>query len=799
MPRKPPRTEASDLAVRLGEAVPDRLPVGGGAAVVIEGVAAAPGCHVADLRVRVGGGEVRANRGLPRPGELAGADWWTAVVPIAAVEKPRRAPIELHARVDGVEVARELGAIDLEPGPERVAEPAATATEPSRLVAICLATHQPPLGLLRRQIESIRAQTHRDWVCFVTDDASSREYRSEIQRLLDADPRFRFASADERVGFYLNFERALRSVPAEAAYVALADQDDRWDEDKLATLIAALDDEDVLAYSDARVVGVDGRRISPTAWPRGRPRTDRLGSMLLASPVIGASCLFRRRVLDQVLPFPPPVGTSYHDRWIAVVSRVLGGIAYVDRPLFDYVQHRGSVLGHAGTAEPGRLSGESRRHAIRRRYAGLRRTGFHPNWRAHHYVLLRCVQEAEVLRLRLGDRMSPPDRRDVDRIRDLPHSGTGQARLLLRHLAHLPRRRPGREAAVARAIAWGHLVRLRSRLARRPAVPGRGASSASPGATRIGITVTRDSAQAGFGDFQVARELGAELHRLGFEVSTLETHRGRWRRRVGSVDVLISLLDAFPLDQVPAGVLTVAWVRNWTERWLERPWFGEYDLVFASSERSRRLIEERGERTAALMPLATNPARFRRTPPDPELRADLVFAGSRWGVSREIEAAMPVLARELDVKLFGRGWDAVPGMNGINAGWLEYERLPAAYSSARVVVDDSAGHARPYEAVNSRVFDALACGTLVVSNDAPGVRALFDDEFPVWEDASTLRAQVDRARDDPDWASGLAERYSAEIIARHTYRHRAELLRDAVTERQSLRTNIASNAAGSAA
>ena len=71
--------------------------------------------------------------------------------------------------------------------------------------------------------------------------------------------------------------------------------------------------------------------------------------------------------------------------------------------------------------------------------------------------------------------------------------------------------------------------------------------------------------------------------------------------------MVISLLDGFPLEQVPPGIVSIAWVRNWTERWIEQPWFAAHDLVFASSERSKRLIEERSSQVPMLMPLATNP------------------------------------------------------------------------------------------------------------------------------------------------------------------------------------------------
>ena len=72
-------------------------------------------------------------------------------------------------------------------------------------------------------------------------------------------PRFVLSRSPRRLGFYRNFERALALVPAEAGYVALADQDDVWHPDKLAALLGALGGAQ-LVYSDARVVARDGER-----------------------------------------------------------------------------------------------------------------------------------------------------------------------------------------------------------------------------------------------------------------------------------------------------------------------------------------------------------------------------------------------------------------------------------------------------------------------------------------------------------------------------------------------------------
>src|SRR5207253_2463811 len=85
------------------------------------------------------------------------------------------------------------------------------------LVAICMATYEPDPRLLERQIASIREQTHERWVCLVSDDGSGAERLAHLRELIEGDARFTLSVGEGRLGFYANFERALRMVPPRAA------------------------------------------------------------------------------------------------------------------------------------------------------------------------------------------------------------------------------------------------------------------------------------------------------------------------------------------------------------------------------------------------------------------------------------------------------------------------------------------------------------------------------------------------------------------------------------------------------
>lgn len=319
------------------------------------------------------------------------------------------------------------------------------------LVAICMATFDPDPLLLERQIGSIRDQTHGEWICLISDDGSSPEGLELLRTLTAGDERFTLSVAEERLGFYANFERALGMVPAEADLVALADQDDRWYPEKLETLIASLGDAR-LVYSDMRIVDESGAVVSDTFWQGRRNNYTDLASLLLANTVTGAASLFPRDLLDLALPFPEPVGDPFHDQWIAAVALASGRIAYVPRPLYDYVQHGGAARGHEAAMreyDPGRVI--SPRHPRQT----LARISEHAE-RAHETNARRIALSAREIEARVGG-VEPAKAKALRRLARLDGPKPPAGWLALRSLRRLGGRNEtmGVELSLLAASLWG--------------------------------------------------------------------------------------------------------------------------------------------------------------------------------------------------------------------------------------------------------------------------------------------------------------------------------------------------------
>jgi Glycosyl transferase family 2 len=439
------------LSVSLDLPLPATLPAGRATTLVIGGVCSVAGGALRELTIGVDGvshavraaGMVRSDQPAGTPAARGG--FW-ALVALGVRAPGETATLDVRARLrDGRTLTAPVGEIAIAPPAAPAPASARPAAGDRPLIAVCMATFEPDEALFAAQIESLRGQTDRSWVCVVSDDASSPEHVRMIERVLGDDQRFSLVPSPARRGFYRNFERALELAPAQAQLVALCDQDDVWHPDKLATLRDAIGDA-VLAFSDQRLTDAGGAVLSDTLWRGRRCNHDNLTSMLVANAITGASVLMRRDLADLALPFPDSPGLAFHDHWIAVLALARGRLAYVDRPLYDYVQHGGAVFGDVASgapaaARPGPIT------AARAAY--------------FHGYLPRAVL-AQTALVRCRGSLAAPKERALTRFLDADRGLIAALALALRPLRELRGHNEtlGSENALVRGLVWRRLATL---------------------------------------------------------------------------------------------------------------------------------------------------------------------------------------------------------------------------------------------------------------------------------------------------------------------------------------------------
>ncbi|MBR6442357.1 MAG: glycosyltransferase [Clostridia bacterium] len=299
------------------------------------------------------------------------------------------------------------------------------------------------------------------------------------------------------------------------------------------------------------------------------------------------------------------------------------------------------------------------------------------------------------------------------------------------------------------------------------------------------VTETGENAVAG--DYYTALELAKALEAKGWRTNFLSRKAlgDGWYSVGTDTDVLVSLLEDYDpqhiRDDAP-DLVTVGWARNWFDRWAKSPGAGVYDILLASSESACRELETRLGRKTGLFPIAANADRFREEPAgetSPEYTCDICFTGNRFG-KREIEDELVPGELPYTLHIYGEGWGAVRAFAPYCRGHVPYEDMPKIYHGAKIALDDATASTRETGSVNSRVFDALAAGCLVLTNNAVGAAETFEGRLPVYRDRESLEKLLKQYLEDGQARQEKVRELRAFVLEKHTYGIRAEQLAEII-------------------
>ena len=214
------------------------------------------------------------------------------------------------------------------------------------LLSVVVPVYRPEVWYLRACIDSVRAQTYRNWELCVCDDASGDErVTSLLAQLSSADRRVKVVANDVNGGISRATNSALAIARGE--YVALLDHDDSLEPEALAEIARALQvhpDTDVL-YSDNDKIDEQDRQFDPHF------KTDWAPDLLLTFPYLGHLLVVKRDLLEKVGGFRSEFdGRQDYDVMLRATEHARR-VVHVARVLYHWRQVAGSAAGDE-TAKP---------------------------------------------------------------------------------------------------------------------------------------------------------------------------------------------------------------------------------------------------------------------------------------------------------------------------------------------------------------------------------------------------------------------------------------------------------------
>ena len=199
---------------------------------------------------------------------------------------------------------------------------------------------------IREQIISILAQDTKPIEIIIVDDASNDSTMDILQNLAIKHSIIKIHINEINLGHVAAFKQAVSKCTGR--YIALSDQDDIWERNKLTLTLRHLsriesDDIPCMVYSDLSMMTSSGYKLRSSFWRyyKLRPHKCRFYSLFFGNMITGCTTLFNRSMAIELLSMPENI--LMHDHWMGLIAYGFGKAIALKTPLVRYRCHDKSV------------------------------------------------------------------------------------------------------------------------------------------------------------------------------------------------------------------------------------------------------------------------------------------------------------------------------------------------------------------------------------------------------------------------------------------------------------------------
>lgn len=206
------------------------------------------------------------------------------------------------------------------------------------IISIALCTYNGA-KFLPMQLDSILRQTYINIEIVVVDDNSTDDTSTILRTYANKHPQIKLFFNEKNIGFNANFEKAINLCTGN--FIAIADQDDVWELNKLELLIKNIG-TNWLIFSNSQFIDANDNliegQILKSDFSLGK-RDHR--SLLFSNFVTGHTVLFTKEFLNYLLPIP---NSGYYDWWMGFVAIYHKKITCLNEKLTLHRIHNSSVM-----------------------------------------------------------------------------------------------------------------------------------------------------------------------------------------------------------------------------------------------------------------------------------------------------------------------------------------------------------------------------------------------------------------------------------------------------------------------
>lgn len=269
-----------------------------------------------------------------------------------------------------------------------------------------------------------------------------------------------------------------------------------------------------------------------------------------------------------------------------------------------------------------------------------------------------------------------------------------------------------------------------------------------------------------WGDYHFALALKKQIRMKNF--STRIFFRKEWNKENYS-DVVIVLRGLHKYETKP-NQFNIMWNISHPEL-VSIEEYNSYDYIFISSI---FMAEELGKKLKVpIKPLLQCTDEKLFFPEKSNNHAhELLFVGNSRGVFRKIIKDLLPTKRELG--LYGQHWEKFITKEYISDTYIPNHELNKLYSSCKILLNDHWQDMAKNGFVSNRIFDGLASGAFIISDEFEDSKKLFGDFLVTYSDKKQLKKLIDYYIENEDERIEKARMGRKIVLNNHTFEKRAE-------------------------
>jgi hypothetical protein len=297
--------------------------------------------------------------------------------------------------------------------------------------------------------------------------------------------------------------------------------------------------------------------------------------------------------------------------------------------------------------------------------------------------------------------------------------------------------------------------------------------TASRPSLRWAIKICADFNRGGdrWGDVPYAADLAAALAARGQEV-VVDRTRAATRVSNHLDDVVVVIRGLHPCEP-QAGKTNILWAISRPDLITREELLG-FDAVFGASRTWCDFVSGEWGIEAKYLPQATNPERFHpELSRDSDLKYGLTFVGGpRKPIGRKIVTDCIETGREVSV--WGPRWAQFVPPEMVVSDFIDNDSLVSVYAASKIVLNDHFEDMAAWGFANNRLYDAVASGARVISDEVEGVQEIFKGAVQTYSSLEELDRILADTSVFPDDAEMKA--ISQMVREEHNFGNRADVL-----------------------